>query len=108
MRNQSRAQSPRYFRTTMARKSTASGEAGWQHASLSLLQYRPWARWLPSVLFFNNTLFVKVPYHKLVASELLRLANGKATAHFRELKHIVGKKITNVKLYRLVAVCFRD
>lgn len=44
----------------------------------------------------------KIPYHRVVASELLRIANRKPTAHFRSLKHIVGNKVTNLKLHRSV------
>ncbi|CAM9420523.1 unnamed protein product, partial [Sphacelaria rigidula] len=43
---------------------------------------------------------LQVPYHKVVASELLRLANGKTTVHFRKLEHVVGKRVTSVKLHR--------
>ncbi|CAN0520347.1 unnamed protein product, partial [Ectocarpus sp. 12 AP-2014] len=43
---------------------------------------------------------LQIPYHRVVASELLRLANRKPTAHFRSLKHIVGNKVTNLKLHR--------
>ncbi|CAM9323480.1 unnamed protein product [Ectocarpus fasciculatus] len=43
---------------------------------------------------------LQIPYHRVVASELLRIANRKPTAHFRSLKHIVGNKVTNLKLHR--------
>lgn len=44
----------------------------------------------------------------MVASELLRLANRKPAANFRSLKHVVGKKVTNVKLHRFVAAIKSD
>lgn len=48
----------------------------------------------------------QVPYHRVVACELLKLANRKPTCHFRSLKHVVGKKTVNVKLRRLVSRAF--
>lgn len=49
-------------------------------------------------------LFVKTPYQRVVAVELLILANRKPAAHFVSLKHITGKKITDVKLRRLACM----
>ncbi|CAM9363404.1 unnamed protein product [Pylaiella littoralis] len=43
---------------------------------------------------------LQMPYNRVVASELLTLSNRKPTAQFRSLKHIVGKKIVNLKLHR--------
>ena len=44
----------------------------------------------------------KMPYDRVVATELLRLVNHKRMAHFKTLEHIVGTKVTNVKLHRSV------
>ncbi|CAM9229407.1 unnamed protein product [Laminaria digitata] len=46
------------------------------------------------------TLDLQTPYQKAVAAELLILANRKPTAHFVSLKHVTGKRVTNVKLRR--------
>eukprot|EP00904_Undaria_pinnatifida_P007193 jgi/Undpi1/3603/HiC_scaffold_16.g06974.m1 len=43
---------------------------------------------------------LQTPYQRVVAVELLILANRKPAAHFVSLKHITGKKITDVKLRR--------
>ena len=45
---------------------------------------------------------VKTPYQKVVAAELLILANRKPTAHFLSLKHVTGRKVANIKLRRFV------
>lgn len=57
-----------------------------------------------SLRLFLWCLVAKVPYHRVVACELLKLANRKPTCHFRTLKHITaGKKVVNVKLRRYVS-----
>lgn len=53
-----------------------------------------WSSW--------QLLDVKKPYQKVVAAELLIVANRKPTAQFLSLKHVTGKKVTNVKLRRFV------
>ncbi len=45
---------------------------------------------------------LKVPYNRVVAQMLLKLANRKPTCHFRSLKHIVGKNAVSVNLHRFV------
>lgn len=55
-------------------------------------------------LVFLETLGSKTPYQKVVAAELLILANRKPTAHFLSVKHVTGKKVTNIKLRRFVWV----
>ncbi|CAM9780620.1 unnamed protein product, partial [Choristocarpus tenellus] len=41
-----------------------------------------------------------VPYQRVVATQLLRVASNKASTAFRQLKHIDGKKCSMIKLHR--------
>lgn len=43
--------------------------------------------------------YKKMPYDRVVAAELLRLANLKPTARFESLQHIADRKVT-IKLHR--------